>query len=167
MTKLSDLHAVLLSAGAQRDSGSLLPVPETLADKPARTTPAIKALIKRGLACERATVDAANVYRSDGDVRYGVFITPAGVAAIGLGDEGETEGDTPPSPAPVATVSKREVVLDLLGREDGATLAELVEATGWLPHSTRAALTDLRKKGHSIERSKRGDVTSYRIVAAA
>ena len=29
-----------------------------------------------------------------------------------------------------------------------ATLTELTEATGWLPHSTRAVLTGLRKKGH-------------------
>ena len=49
----------------------------------------------------------------------------------------------------------------------GATLAELVEATGWLPHTTRAALTGFRKKGHVIERSKRSDVTCYRIAAAA
>lgn len=65
-----------------------------------------------------------------------------------------------------AAPSKISLVLQLLRREDGATLAELVEATGWLPHTTRAALTGLRKKGHSLEKTKRSDATCYRIVEA-
>lgn len=61
--------------------------------------------------------------------------------------------------------SKISVVVDLLKREHGATLDEMVQATGWLPHTTRAALTGLKKKGHTIQKSKRDDVTCYRIVA--
>jgi hypothetical protein len=71
-----------------------------------------------------------------------------------------------PAPAPART-TKIDAVISLLRREEGATLGELVEATGWLPHTTRAALTGLRKKGHTIEKTKRGDVTCYRIVEAA
>ncbi len=41
-------------------------------------------------------------------------------------------------------------VIELLQRGDGATLAELVAATGWLPHTTRAALTGLRKRGYAV-----------------
>jgi hypothetical protein len=33
----------------------------------------------------------------------------------------------------------------------------MVAATGWLPHTTRAALTGLKKKDHVLERSKRGE----------
>ena len=69
------------------------------------------------------------------------------------------------SPAPSAS-SKISMVLGLLGRAEGATLAEMVEVTGWLPHSTRAALTGLKKKGHALGKSKRGDVTCYHIVVA-
>ena len=65
---------------------------------------------------------------------------------------------------PTKPVSKISLVADLLRRNDGATLAELVAATGWLPHSTRAALTGLRKKGHDIERGTRGGVTTYTIA---
>ena len=68
-------------------------------------------------------------------------------------------------PAPSAS-SKISMVLGLLGRDEGATLAEMVEVTGWLPHTTRAALTGLKKKGHTLGKAKRGDVTCYRIVAA-
>lgn len=74
----------------------------------------------------------------------------------------------PEASSPANGLSKSARVLAMLHRKEGATLAELVEATGWQPHTTRAVLTGLRKKGHGIERGKRGDVTCYqlRIVAA-
>lgn len=68
-----------------------------------------------------------------------------------------------PAPRPG---SKSELVIGLLRSPDGATIAELSGATGWLPHTTRAALTSLRAKGHLVERAKRGDMTCYRIMAA-
>jgi len=58
-------------------------------------------------------------------------------------------------------------VLALLGTDEGATIEELVTETGWQPHTARAALTGLRKKGHVVERAKRGDVTCYHIKAYA
>jgi Protein of unknown function (DUF3489) len=59
------------------------------------------------------------------------------------------------------TPSKASLVLDLLSRPEGASLDQLVEATGWLPHTTRAALTGLKKKGHKIERRKVDERTTY------
>ncbi len=63
--------------------------------------------------------------------------------------------------------SKTATVITLLQRDGGATLGDLVAATGWLPHTTRAALTGLRKKGHSISKTKPDGVTTYSIAAAA
>ena len=71
------------------------------------------------------------------------------------------------APTPARATSKISTVIGLLARDQGATLAELVEATGWLPHSTRAALTGLKKKGHSLAKDKHNDVTLYRIMKAA
>ena len=52
--------------------------------------------------------------------------------------------------------------------EEGATIDQLTGATGWLPHTTRAALTGLRQKGHAITRSKReSGETVYRLASAA
>jgi DNA-binding MarR family transcriptional regulator len=68
--------------------------------------------------------------------------------------------------APVPT-SKIDQVLALLGSEHGATLTEITELTDWLPHTARAALTGLRKKGHAITRDKRGEVTCYHIAGQA
>ena len=67
------------------------------------------------------------------------------------------------TPAPTSKIAS---VTALLEREQGATLAEMVEATGWLPHTTRAALTGLKKKGHTLIKDKRDDVTCYRIAKA-
>lgn len=65
--------------------------------------------------------------------------------------------------APVAT--KKEQVLTLLRREGGATLEEVVQETGWLPHTARAVFTGLRKKGFSVERTRADGVTRYAIKA--
>lgn len=72
----------------------------------------------------------------------------------------------PAPPVPAAPVKKTDLVLTLLGREQGATVAEMMAVTGWLAHTTRAALTGLRKKGHVLVRTKRDDVTCYRLAAA-
>ena len=47
-----------------------------------------------------------------------------------------------------------DAVLRLLHRDNGASIAELRKATGWQPHSVRAALTGLRKRNIEIVRSK-------------
>ena len=61
--------------------------------------------------------------------------------------------------------SKRALVLALLQREEGASITAIMSATGWLPHSTRAALTGLRKSGHHLVRDKdEENHTIYRLV---
>jgi hypothetical protein len=62
--------------------------------------------------------------------------------------------------------SKAEQVLHMLQSPEGATLEQLVAMTGWLPHTTRASLTGLRRKGHAVTSEKlegRGRV--YRVTA--
>ncbi len=61
--------------------------------------------------------------------------------------------------------TKIETILKLLRRPNGASIAQLQKATGWKPHSVRAALTGLRKKGHDVQRENdpKG-VTVYRIL---
>ncbi len=61
--------------------------------------------------------------------------------------------------------TKIETILKQLRRSNGASIAQLQKATGWKPHSVRAALTGLRKKGHNIERDKdTKGVSRYRIA---
>ena len=58
----------------------------------------------------------------------------------------------------------------MLQRPSGATLAAICKATGWQPHSARAALSGLRKAGHAIERTPGDGKTGgsvYRIGKTA
>ena len=63
-----------------------------------------------------------------------------------------------------ASTSKSSIVLTLLAREHGASITDIVSATGWLPHTARAALTGFRKKGLVIARVREADVTTYRLL---
>lgn len=79
-----------------------------------------------------------------------------------------TKKDEAASPAINTTQkppTKLDAVLTMLRSASGATLTQLAEATGWLPHTTRAALSGLRKRGHDVARSKEGDVSIYRVVS--
>lgn len=57
--------------------------------------------------------------------------------------------------------TKSARVIALLQRKEGATLEEMVGATGWLPHTTRAAMTGLKRKGQTITSIKADGVRRY------
>ena len=63
------------------------------------------------------------------------------------------------------TQSKRALVAAMLLRDEGATLDQIIVATGWLPHTTRAALSGLRKAGYAIDSDKMDGKRTYRAVA--
>jgi hypothetical protein len=71
-------------------------------------------------------------------------------------------------PAPTAVkVTKKDSVLALLQREEGATLAELMTSTGWQAHSVRGFISGtLRKKLRlTVVRVARADGAAYRVAA--
>ncbi len=170
MTKLTDMQLILLTTACQREDGSLFPSPDTLGDKDAQIRKAIEALIKKDLAVEQEGMKADQSWRIDGDLNFGVIVTEAGRTIIDppvIGDsppslpaENEADSSTPPAEP---RVTKQSLVIDLLNRDGGATLDDMVTATGWLPHTTRAALTGLRKKGHEIAKEKVEGATRYQI----
>ena len=81
------------------------------------------------------------------------------------GSGAEHPAGTPAEDRPAET--KQAIVVRMLQREGGASVAELAAATSWLPHTTRAALTRLRQSGHELAKEKRetGE-TSYRMPDA-
>lgn len=102
-------------------------------------------------------------------------LTPAGYRAVGLRPPRRARRvETAPGAitASAGTVADRplagkRLVVDLLQRPDGASLTELVSATGWLPHTTRAAICRLRQAGHAVTKSPRPDGgNAYRIAPA-
>src|SRR5918995_2985361 len=171
MTKLTDTQLAILSSAAQRyDHGVLLP--GRLKGQAARNT--VERLISRGLIEEVRATGELPVWRHDDQGRYGLRITSAGLVAIGIEPEAEgtsegrseseepapghkprrgRAGDRDRSAAP-RSGSKQALILGLLSREEGATLSDIIAATGWLPHTARAALTGLRHKGYALASSK-------------
>ena len=67
---------------------------------------------------------------------------------------------TEPQPA-----SAQQQLMRLLLCDEGATIDQMVSATGWKPHSVRAAMTGFRKKGYVIDSDKLDAVRTYRAVA--
>jgi hypothetical protein len=61
--------------------------------------------------------------------------------------------------------TKRAKLISLLERPEGASVAEIGQRLGWLPHTVRAAITGLRKAGREVTRSKHDhDRSVYRLA---
>jgi Protein of unknown function (DUF3489) len=88
-------------------------------------------------------------------------------------EEGEADqdlgGPTEPSPRVPRVGSKLDRLLGMVSTDEGATLDELIGATGWLPHTARAALTGLRKRGYDVRlvRGDRETAAAYRVTSTA
>jgi hypothetical protein len=180
MTKLTDTQRIILSAASQRTDRLALPLPKSL--KGGAVIKVIRPLIEKGLLEE---VDANRklndpVWRETGD-GHGVtlIITDAGLEAIGVEPDtapqaatrGEETDEVPAAPAeassqPAPTAAPRErktregtkqaLVIEMLRRPEGATIAEIVEATQWASHTTRGFMAGAIKKklGMAIESTK-------------
>ena len=61
--------------------------------------------------------------------------------------------------------TKRAQLISMLERPEGASVAEIGQRFGWLPHTVRAAITGLRNAGREVTRSKDADDRSvYRLA---
>jgi hypothetical protein len=72
--------------------------------------------------------------------------------------------DVPSADRPRAS-TKRAVLIGMLERPEGASVAELGQRLGWLPHTVRAAMTGLRHAGREVTRSK--DATGQSVYRLA
>jgi len=98
-----------------------------------------------------------------------VLITTTPLAETTLDmNQDATKPTADPRPTPrTRENSKQATVIELLRRPEGATLAQITEATGWLAHSTRGFLAGAVKKrlGLTLTSEKpEGGVRIYRVV---
>jgi hypothetical protein len=189
--KLTETQIVMLNAAAQREDRCLIAHPSL---KGGAAQKVAAKLIGGRLAKEIKAKPGAPVWRQDEGAGqfYALKLTAAGVKAIPAGDRSASDDSSADSdkriqlakaepevsqiaaevpttkvmrPSAPRAGTKLARILELLQRDCGATLKELIAATGWLPHTTRAALTGLRKRRYAvtIERSDKERGSAYRI----
>jgi hypothetical protein len=165
MTKLTETQSMILSAGAQRPENIALPLPKGLAGAAAKM--AVTKMIERGWLQEVE----ANLRRGEplwyetGD-GHGttLVVTEAGLLAIGIGPvvasavaKARKAKPMPgpalppataetPKPVAIRAGTKQAQIIAMLQRPDGATIAEMVEATSWQAHSVRGSISGALKK---------------------
>jgi hypothetical protein len=64
--------------------------------------------------------------------------------------------------------TKKAQLISLLSKNTGSDTGSISKKFGWLPHTTRATLSGLRKAGYEISSMKAGTgkPTKYRILGA-
>ena len=84
----------------------------------------------------------------------------------------------PAAPRQTRTGTKQEAVLALLRRDEGATITDIINATGWQQHTVRGFLAGLKRRGTTVEvlervrqvgpnkQGAKGSYSIYRIAAA-
>lgn len=61
--------------------------------------------------------------------------------------------------------TKQALIVNMLARDGGATIRELVEVTGWKPNTVHATLSTFRFSGRRIAVEQAGEERRYRITA--
>jgi len=156
MTKLTDTQTIILSAGAQRPDNIALPLPKGLHGAAAKM--AVSKMIAHGWLLE---VDAnlrqgEPLWRETGD-GHGttLVVTDAGLLAIGVepvvvktvATICKHASVTPEAKQPTQRAgTKQAMLIEMLQSPDGATIAEIVGATGWLAHTARGVISGVLKK---------------------
>ncbi len=183
MTTPSDTQSLILSRAATRPGNLALPLPEGLVGAAAKMV--VGKLIARGWLEEvEANLRRSEpMWRETGDGHGTTLIaTEAGLEAIGIErvvasavasarkakpkPEPAQTPDDAAKPAAIRAGTKQAQIIAMLQRPEGATVAEMVEATGWLAHTVRGSISGALKKklGLPISGEKvEGRGTVYRI----
>ncbi len=142
MTKLTETQTIILTAGAHRPGNIALPLPKGLAGAAAKM--AVNRMIALGWLQE---VDAnlprgEPLWRETGD-GHGttLVVTDAGLLAIGIEPvvvraTTAIYNDVPKTPKPPTRRegTKQAMLIAMLQAPTGATMEEIVVATGWQAH---------------------------------
>jgi len=186
MAKLTDSQLIVLANAAARADGVASP-PQEMGR--AAAVKVGSSLVARKLMRESRSKPGMPVWREAEGKNISLVITRAGRDAIKVGDDAKpsdlSDREAMEAGAAVKTEkasaavqpeqhsigaaprtgSKQALIVEMLSKEPGATIDALIKATGWLPHTTRAALTGLRKRGFALERIPQTPGASlYRIA---
>jgi len=166
MPKLTDTQILILSRAATRPGNLAMPLPEGLHGAAAKM--AVNRMITNGWL-EEVDADIRKgepLWRETGDGHGTTLIaTEAGLEAIGIepavakatseshkakpqpdADPAGTEALDTPKPVTIRAGTKQAQIIALLQRPEGASIGEIVAATGWMAHSARGLISGGLKK---------------------
>ena len=189
---LTKTQTAILSRAAKRGGNLAMPLPDGLAGAAAKMT--VTKMLERGWLEEIETNGRRGepLWRETGDGHGTTLIaTEAGFAAIGIepvvvrtmtrlrrskvtsrpAEVATAAPVIPETPPPIALRpgTKRANIIALLMRPSGATIGEIVEATGWVRHSVRGMISGgLRQKLNLPITTQKDDLRGqvYRIAAS-
>jgi hypothetical protein len=170
-TEDEEIAASATSAPTAADAASVqaeaLAVAEALEAAQAAPAPAPRASLRDAAAAVLEEWDDRD------NNRYGLPEAIERLRAAMATKPGRTARE-PGAPRKPREGTKQEAVLAMLRRADGATVAQIAEATGWASHTVRGFLAGLKKKGiqvATLERvrmvgpNKEGAKGSYTVYA--
>jgi hypothetical protein len=169
MTELSTAQRTILTSAAKSPDTEIRQFMQHI-KSPAIQDKMITALLRKKMLTVQGAEAVGNHYKFDKNTKF--VISQEGLNVINGSAEGapvtpcNTEKhDVTPSNEPKRE-TKQSVIINLLSREEGTTLTELIDATGWKPHSVRGHLSNLRKKrGLPIETFTTGEGKhGYRLL---
>ena len=165
MTTPSDTQSLILSRASTRPGNLALPLPEGLVGAAAKMV--VGKMIARGWLEEVEANLRRNepMWRETGDGHGTTLIaTEAGLEAIGIEPlvasavasvrkarpkqvaEQMTDRTDTEKPVAIRAGTKQAQIIALLQRPEGASIAEIVEATSWQPHTARGMISGAHKK---------------------
>ena len=146
MTDLTDTQTLILSTACARENGLIFPVTANL--KGGAVGNICKSLLKRGLIEEIPAADPDTVWRHGEAGSLTLRATPLAYSALGLrAVEGTAPAAQPDQTLPIQRKgTKQAQMIAVLQAPDGATIEEIVTATGWLSHTVRGSMSGALKK---------------------
>ncbi|MCA8248088.1 DUF3489 domain-containing protein [Burkholderia multivorans] len=174
-TNLTTTQREILAHAVQQSDGRINWFPDNI--KGGARKKVLDALFNRALITTDGTdwFVAAEGYDALGVVRPGAISAPAPTSTPVRADDPELEAAVAAAEASFAAVkaqprvrenSKQAMVIRMLRRPEGATIAQICEATGWQSHTVRGTLAGALKKklGLNVTSDKQGEERIYRIA---
>lgn len=149
MIALTETQRLILTHAAARAGNLALPLPNRLAGAAAKMAVGrmmadgwleeVEANLRRGEPLWRETGDGHGTT---------LIATEAGLAAVGIEPDAASAPRTAGTAKPVAirAGTKQAQIIAMLQHPEGASIAEIVETTGWQAHSARGMISGALKK---------------------
>jgi hypothetical protein len=175
-TKITLTHhqRCVLQAASRSANLNAWPLPQRLCLSKGSATIVAKGLLKKGLIAERAALGHDAIWRETEDGRpMTLIITKAGLAAVGMhpevasdrkqaADETAQKAQDEAKRGPTAPVSQNQqrrprggsklaMLVELLGRNEGATIEEMVAVLKWQQHTIRGVMSGALAKKFGLQ----------------